>query len=144
MKKQRMVKGFTVYEDDVDNKWVYGFGVSEYEFSEEYAKEIGRKSDWMLYTDNGVYRVDGDSISWEIGLYDAKGIMIFEGDIWTNGNTNYLVEFDEYYRNYNPFNKYSATCNCYPYEDDSYISSRGLVIGNKYQNSNMISNEGWN
>lgn len=142
MNKQRVVRGFTDYDDSENNKWVYGFGVSECLFSEEFAEEVGRTSDWLLYTDNGVYRVDPESIGWDIGLHDKNGKLIFDGDIWTKGEYNELVEFDTYYRNYRPFNNYSMTCNCYPYEDENYLSSRGIVVGNKYENENMISKNG--
>ncbi|MDQ0268900.1 YopX family protein [Cytobacillus purgationiresistens] len=81
--RERKIRGYAV-EEMVGSQWVYGFGVYAVEFAEHYAKEIGRKRDWHLYTeDAGIVRVHEDSIGDYIGKKDKDGNEVHEGDIVT-------------------------------------------------------------
>lgn len=73
-------------EEMVNSQWLEGFAVYEVEFSDEYAAEIGRKSDWYLYTESGTHLVYPESIGQYAYREDSNGDRLFEGD--------YIIEED--------------------------------------------------
>ncbi|RUT48556.1 hypothetical protein EJP82_01025 [Paenibacillus anaericanus] len=57
-----------------DDQWLYGFGVHVVELSD------GGKEYW-LYTANGTYQVDPETVGQFTRKTDFKGLKIWEGDI---------------------------------------------------------------
>ncbi|MFD1205823.1 YopX family protein [Sporosarcina contaminans] len=63
------------------NRWVYGTGYHVTEFTDEYAKEFGRKHEAFIFAEQGWVEVHLESISQFTGLHDKSGIEIYEKDI---------------------------------------------------------------
>lgn len=124
------------------SQWQYGFGVSECEYSEEYAERLGRKSDWLLHGDSRPIDVHEGSIGKFIGLTDMKGVEIFEGDILK------IPDLYETPENTMPTYHYAAVSlingaycvNGEPmFEMWDYFSEECEVIGNMFEHAHLIS-----
>lgn len=132
-------RGYAV-EEMVYDQWMYGFGVCPLEFAEHYAKEIGRKRDWFLYTESGDYRVFEKSIGQYTGLKDSKGNDIYEGDIvkghrWSKGEGFRHIGIVTYVMNafkVRGVKRYIGR--------DTELDPSYEVIGNIYENPELISN----
>ncbi|MGM0973380.1 MAG: YopX family protein [Bacillota bacterium] len=122
-------------EKMVKSQWLEGFGISELQFAEHYAKEIGRSSDWWLYTESGDYLVDPESIGQYTGLKDKNGKEIYEGDIaqgangkkyvfrWGISSNGFIAQTDE------------THCNVY---SSYHIAPKLEVIGNIHENPELL------
>lgn len=121
----------------VNSQWLEGFGIYELEYAEHYAKEIGRSSDWYLFTEGGNYCVYPESIGQYTGLKDKNGKEIYEGDLLkavayainqeVTGVVNYNSELAHY---------------CLDTDNNKRIVFLGLinteVIGNIYENPELL------
>lgn len=81
-------------------QWFKGHGVYEVLFSDDYAREIGRKSDLYLLTEHGEILVYPKSIGRYTGLFDMNGKGICENDIleFKSGNqekTYHVVKYED-------------------------------------------------
>ena len=145
-KSMREIKfrGYAV-EEMVNSQWLYGFGVDPIEYTEQYAKEIGRDSDWYLYTDSGPMHVHEKSIGQYTGLKDKNGKEIYEGDI-LKVRKSISDETEVYFRV-----KYTgaAFALVHPEYHNTiymevmpwYVRETGEVIGNIYENPNLLKEE---
>jgi len=123
----------------VNGQWRYGFGVSECEFSEEYAERLGRKSDWLLHSNSIPIEVHEKSIGQYVGLQDIEGKDIYEGDIVEYGycDKSYLVIWEDYRFNLKGF--YEGYLD-YPTEAFSE-SLQFKVVGNIHEHPHLLKEE---
>ncbi|NYV64605.1 hypothetical protein HYI36_05005 [Bacillus sp. Gen3] len=134
-------RGYAV-EEMANSQWVEGFGVYEIKLAEHYVKEVGRDSDWVLYTYSGDYRVDPKSIGQYTGLKDKNGKEIYEGDI-LKAQKSISDETEVYFRV-----KYTgaAFALVHPEYHNTiymevmpwYVRETAEVIGNIYENSSLL------
>lgn len=93
------VRGYAV-EEMIDSQWIYGTGVHKNTFTDEYAKETGKKYEYFIWTKTGWVEVLGESIGQVTGVTDIEDKPIFEGDVVTNElykteNVAFKCYFDE-------------------------------------------------
>lgn len=135
-------RGYAV-EEMVNSQWVEGFGVYEIKLAEHYVKEVGRDSDWVLYTYSGDYRVDPKSIGQYTGLKDKNGKEIYEGDVLLFNN-DYPNAQKMDWKCVVKYRKGSFVCE-YPKDGVyNYFDSWNVpkvtweVIGNIYENPSLL------
>lgn len=144
------VRGYST-EEMVFSQWLYGIGVSEVKFSEDYAKQIGRPSNWHLMTESGWARVHEESIGQYTGLKDKNGTEIFEGDILEiepENKEHYPQNSMFFVKSYRTLWGYEFTwehisgydCSTHIAEiDDEYKQLINVeVIGNIYENPELL------
>lgn len=143
------VRGYCV-DKMVGSQWVEGFGIMFSEFSEEYAKEKGRKGDYILFTEHGRYEVEGDSIGQYTGLKDKNGREIYEDSIisycdcntWRTGG--YVA--DQIRTGVVRFDGGSWIVESGDYSDYLYQiianDEETEVIGNIYENKELLEKDG--
>lgn len=69
------------------------------------------------------------------GLKEMNGVEIYEGDIWEFNDSRFTVEFEDGRPGYYPFASDDG-CGCC--SSDTYYSSSGEVIGNIYENPELL------
>lgn len=94
-----------------DDQWLYGFGVHVVEYTD------GGKEYW-LYTDNGPYQVDPETVGQYIGLPDRKERDIYEDDV---------VKVEDKYVGVVKFNEHDLS---YVIEDNT--GGYGFINGQTY------------
>jgi uncharacterized phage protein (TIGR01671 family) len=133
-------------EEMVNSQWLYGFGVSSLEFTEEFAKQIGRKRDWWLYTEQGDYRVYEKSIGQYTGKKDSYNTEIFEGDILgceSNGVNRYekrVVCWDSYQAKFKsvPLSTYHSNAGNGGWTGYDLYRTNCEVLGNIYEHPDLL------
>lgn len=116
------------------DQWVYGFGVSV-------VKLTSGKSQCWMYTDNGTYEVDPETVGQYTGLQDKNGKDIYEGDILsTDLSRPYLiVEFrngafmHQCHDNGKDYYDFML-----PSDTESNQDKYAEVIGNSFDNPNLL------
>lgn len=70
-----------------------------------------------------------------IGRKDNNGILIYEGDILKNKyNDLYVVEYDNDITGFKPFNQFDIS-------ENGYFDEEIEIIGNVYENRNLLESE---
>lgn len=112
-------------EDYGDLKWIEG-GI--------YLNRDDRLA-YINSDDSGVVPVHWESLGQYTGLKDSEGREIYEGDIWVIGDKKVKVEFDQERAGFFPFAT-SDGCGCC--DDETYDPKNGEVIGNIYENPELL------
>lgn len=97
------VRGYAV-EEYANGQWMYGTGIHVTDFTDEYAKETGKKEECFIFTESGWVEVIKESVGQYTGLKFNGITEIYEGhlvefDIFQNGNkeTGVVKSFDGSY-----------------------------------------------
>lgn len=120
-------RGYAV-EEMIGSQWLYGYGVTKINYTD------GTSSVYLL-TPYGDYRVEEDSVGQYIGLRNKNGTEIYEGDII---RTNDFYECGELIfkgkiTEVKSLDYYINGC--------TFIDTSGEIIGNTYENSNLLENK---
>lgn len=125
----------------IRGEWIYGYlnqhrGNIRYDCDcEPIADGCYYINDWQAKIDTGMYgqdyKVDPDTIGQFTGLEDKLGTKIFEGDVIDDLGVEYIVVFDSDYAQFRgKFDDWNA--------EISHIASRCEVIGNVYDNPELL------
>ncbi len=127
-------RGYAI-DEMMKSQWIYGYGVYPIEFSEDYAKKIGRKKDVYLFTENGEFRVSEKSIGQYTGLKDKNGVEIYEGDVLSGWIASHWQSGEDRFKKVVKYDAKTASYN-FPAMEVRYGDLR--VIGNIYENADLL------
>ena len=145
------LRGYAV-EEMIDSQWIYGTGVHKTTFTDEYAKETGKKYEYLIWTEMGWVEVLGESIGQYTGLKDKNGKGIYEGDVVKTHDQNNIIQYqhgsfmliglyeDRYERNYSRLYHYLIDSTI-PNMDGSRfdgVTTTLEIIGNIYEHDNLL------
>jgi uncharacterized phage protein (TIGR01671 family) len=129
-------RGYSVEELVSNSQWIdEGFGVHNVQY-------IDGKEECYLYTVHGVYEVHKDSVGQYTGLKSSNGKEIYEGDVISRiGHVGKVIWFEDGYFVEWFDGKDKDFEGFYPYWSELKLVKDGEIIGNIYENPELITNK---
>ena len=109
------------------NDWVYGYFEKAYDDSQIYVSP-------KIITKYGSEYVREDTLGQYTGLTDKNGVKIFEGDIIEYESKRYSINYLSHYARFAAVKPNTVFC--------VFAYQRGEVIGNIYDNPELIGEDG--
>lgn len=97
---------------------------------------------WRFEPENGQVYVNGMNVTDRVeliqytGLKDRNGKEIYEGDIWSDGERIFVVDYKDEHAGFTPF-VMDDSCGCCS-SDTRKFSDYGEVIGNRLDNPELL------